>query len=180
MKCICSRMAQTNSLSLQEGKPTENLEFNYKSICLLFLVLFPSFHYKCSALAFRTLGCPSLWITVKEKIAMKFGRTRLFCCTPQMFRQTRPRWWGVNWRQKLQGNSTAHRSFNSTEADLKSIILAVQLDPIIMVIERPIVKGEDHSKNPLLGVNNLLLSHALHIEVELEMKLVCLWCFGSW
>jgi hypothetical protein len=48
-----------------------------------------------------------------------------------------------------------------------------------MVIGHPVGKGEDHAKNPLLGVQALLLSHALHIEMELEMKLVCCWCFGS-
>ena len=37
--------------------------------------------------------------------------------------------------------------FNSTEADLRSIHHAVGWDPTIMVIERPIVKGEDHSEN---------------------------------
>jgi hypothetical protein len=33
--------------------------------------------------------------------------------------------------------------------------------------------------NQLLGVQTLLISHALHIEMELEVKLVCCWCFGS-
>jgi hypothetical protein len=61
-----------------------------------------------------------------------------------MFRQTRPRWQGLNcWQQKLQGNST--------EADLRSIHHAVQSDPTIMVIGRPIVKGEDHSKRSIMG-----------------------------
>ena len=48
-----------------------------------------------------------------------------------------------------------------------------------MVIGRSIGKGEDHAKNPLLGVQTLLLSHALHIKMGLEMNLVCCWCFGS-
>jgi hypothetical protein len=77
MKCICSRMAQTNSPLLQGKQSTDNLEFKHESFCLLLLVLFPSFHYKCSALGFRTFVCPSLWLTTKEKIAMKFGNTRL-------------------------------------------------------------------------------------------------------
>ena len=107
MKCICSRMAQTNSPLLQGKQSTDNLEFKHESFCLLLLVLFPSFHYKCSALGFRTLGCPRVWVTTKEKMAMKFGCTRLFCCTPQMFRQTKRRWQGVNVQQKLQGKFTA-------------------------------------------------------------------------
>jgi hypothetical protein len=69
--------------------------------------------------------------------------------------------------------------FNSTEADLSCIHHAVQLDPTIMVIGRPVGKGEDHVKNPLLGVQTLLLPCALHNEMELEMKLVCCCCFGS-
>ena len=59
MKCICSRTAQTNSPCLQGKKSTDNLELKYKVFCLLHLVLFLSFHFKCSALGFRTFVCPS-------------------------------------------------------------------------------------------------------------------------
>ena len=50
--------------------------------------------------------------------------------------------------------------FNSTEADLRSIHHAVRSDLTIMVIGRPIGKGEGHAKNPLLGVQTILLTHA--------------------
>jgi len=73
MKCICSGMAQTNSLRLQKNNPTDNFEFKYKSICLLLLMLFPSFHYKCSVLGFRTLGCPSLCVTTKRRLQWNLG-----------------------------------------------------------------------------------------------------------
>ena len=41
--------------------------------------------------------------------------------------------------------------FNSTEADLSSIHHAVQLDPTIMAIGRPVGKGEDHVKKSIIG-----------------------------
>ena len=43
----------------------------------------------------------------------------------------------------------------------------------------PLAKEKTMSKNPLLGAQTLLLSHALHVEMESEMKLVRRWCFGS-
>ena len=42
-------------------------------------------------------------------------------------------------------------SFNSTEADLSSNHHAVQSDPTIMVIGRPLGKGEDHVKKSIIG-----------------------------
>ena len=130
-----------------------------QKFCCLLLVLFPSFHSKCSALGFRTFGCPSLWLTMKEKIAMKLGNTRLFCCTPQMFRQTKPRWRGVNWQQRLQGNSTAHCLIPQKQ------ICSVFIMHYYIWIQQSWILGVSltTSKNPLLGVQTLLLSHAWFI-----------------
>jgi hypothetical protein len=41
--------------------------------------------------------------------------------------------------------------FNSTEADLRSIHHAVRSDPTIMVIGRPVGKGEGHAQKSIIG-----------------------------
>jgi hypothetical protein len=140
---VCLFKDGTNEFTLPPGKqPNRQFRIHVQKYLSPPSCAVSEFPLQMFSTWFQDLGLSKLMCHNKEKIAMKFGSTRLFCCTPQMFRQIRPRWQGLNWQQKL--HSTL---FNSTEADLRSIHHAVGWDPTIMVIERPIVKGEDHSEN---------------------------------
>ena len=174
MKCICSRMAQTNSLRLQGNNPTDNLEFKYlsspsRAVSELPLQMFSTW--------FQDLGLSKLMSHNKREDGNEILEYMVVLLYPTNLLTNKAKVSRCKLATEAEGQFYS-TSFNSTEADLMSIHHAVQLDPTIMVLGRSVGKGEDHAKNPVLGVQTLLLSHALHIEMESEMKLVCHWCFG--
>ena len=76
MRCIHLKKVQRNSPPLQGKLARYNSEHNSTSFCLAMLVLFPSFHYKCSVLGFGAFPRPNKLHTINEKTATMFGNTR--------------------------------------------------------------------------------------------------------
>jgi hypothetical protein len=174
MKCICS---QTNSLRLQ-GKPNRQFRIQVQKYLSSPSCAVSEFPLQMFSTWFQDLGLSKLMSHNEREDGDEIWEYKFVLLYPTNVQTNKAEvtWCKLATEAARQFYST---SFNSTEADLRSIHHAVQSDPTIMVIGRPVGKGEGHAQKSIIGCADSVVFHALHLEMELEMKVVRRSCFGS-
>ncbi|KAI2500806.1 hypothetical protein MHU86_13663 [Fragilaria crotonensis] len=109
------------------------------------LVLFQSFHYTCSALGFKTSRCQD-YDSEQREDSNEIWQFKVVTLYPTRVQTNKAEATRFKWATEAarQFYST---SFNSTEADLSSIDCAVNSDPSIMIVGRPLGKKMTPSRN---------------------------------
>jgi hypothetical protein len=121
------------------------------------LVLFPSFHYKCSILGFGDLLLSKLITHNEQEDCDNVWQYKVVILYPGNTKKTKvevKRWeWATAAAIKFFSTS-----FNSTEADLSCIKRAVTCNPSIMIVGRPLGEGEDPFKTMIQCPDSVVIS----------------------